>query len=91
MSEVNEKNLKNVFIPFRGSKLTRILKESLGGNCRTIMIANISPFIQSFEDTYNTLVYANRAKSIKNNATRNVLNAETHLSNYVNVINNLKK
>ncbi len=38
------------------------------------MIANVSPFIQYFEDTYNTLMYANRAKHIKNNAVRNVLN-----------------
>ena len=59
-----EKNKPN-FIPYRGSKLTRLLKDSLGGNCRTVMIANISPSVISFEDTYNTLNYANRAKNIK--------------------------
>ena len=49
-------------IPFRDSKLTRLLKDSLGGNCRTVMIANISPAWTAFEDTRNTLKYANRAK-----------------------------
>lgn len=58
------------------------LKDSLGGNCRTVMIANVSPCVASFEDTYNTLNYANRAKSIKINATRNVLNIDSHIANY---------
>lgn len=52
-------------IPYRDSKLTRLLKDSLGGNCKTVMIANVSPCITSYEDTYNTLKYATRAKSIK--------------------------
>ena len=43
-----EKNQKKVFVPYRGSKLTRLLKDSLGGNCRTIMIAHITPAISSF-------------------------------------------
>ena len=55
------------------------------------MIAHVTPAASGFEETYNTLVYANRAKYIKNNAVRNVLNAETHISNYVNVINALKR
>lgn len=49
-------------IPYRDSKLTRLLKDSLGGNCRTVMIANISPAFTAYEDTYNTLKYADRAK-----------------------------
>ncbi len=49
-------------IPYRDSKLTRLLKDSLGGNCRTVMITNISPAWSSFEDTRNTLKYADRAK-----------------------------
>lgn len=52
-------------IPYRDSKLTRLLKDSLGGNCRSVMIAAVSPASTSFEDTYNTLRYANRAKTIK--------------------------
>lgn len=53
------------FITYRGSKLTRLLKDSLGGSCKTVMIANISPSSSSYEDTYNTLKYAARAKMIK--------------------------
>lgn len=53
------------FVPYRDSKLTRLLKDSLGGNCRTVMIANISPCHLNYEDTHNTLKYANRAKKIK--------------------------
>ena len=53
---------KNNHIPYRDSKLTRLLKDSLGGNSRTVMIANISPSDLCYEDTNNTLKYANRAK-----------------------------
>lgn len=47
-------------IPYRDSNMTRILKDSLGGNCKTVMIANVSPSSLTFEDTYNTLKYAGR-------------------------------
>jgi len=56
---------KKTHIPYRDSKLTRLLKDSIGGNCRTIMIAAVSPSSLAYEDTYNTLKYANRAKEIK--------------------------
>lgn len=52
-------------MPYRDSKLTRLLKDSIGGSCRTVMIAAISPSSLAYEDTYNTLKYANRAKEIK--------------------------
>jgi len=55
------------------------------------MIANISPGAICFEDTYNTLNYANRAKDIKSVVTRNVLSVSNHVSNYVLIINNLKQ
>ena len=84
------KGIKKPYIPYRDSKLTRLLKDSLGGNARTVMIANISPSINAFDDTYNTLKYANRAKNIKTVVTRNVVNAQYHISNYVNIINGLK-
>ena len=77
-------------IPYRDSKLTRLLKDSLGGNCRTVMIANISPSDKCYEDTHNTLKYANRAKNIKTNATRNVLNVEYHVSKYTQIIAQLR-
>ena len=82
---------KKVHIPYRDSKLTRLLKDSLGGNARTVMIANVSPSINTFDDTYNTLKYANRAKNIKTSVTRNVLNAQYHINNYENIINALKE
>lgn len=47
-------------IPYRDSNLTRIIKDSLGGNCQTVMIANVSPSSLTYEDTYNTLKYASR-------------------------------
>ena len=52
------------YIAYRGSKLTRLLKDSLGGSCHTVMIANVSPSSTSYEDTYNTLKYAAQAKQI---------------------------
>ena len=90
LCDANLKGNKKPYIPYRDSKLTRLLKDSLGGNARTVMIANVSPSINTFDDTYNTLKYANRAKNIKTFVTRNVLNAQYHISNYVNIINNLK-
>lgn len=47
-------------IPYRDSNVTRILKDSLGGNCKTVMIANVSPAERSYNETYNTLMYASR-------------------------------
>ncbi|ONK69719.1 uncharacterized protein A4U43_C05F26010 [Asparagus officinalis] len=52
-------------IPYRNSKLTQLLKDSLGGPCNTVMIANISPSSLSFSETQNTLHWADRAKEIK--------------------------
>lgn len=60
---------KKAHIPYRDSKLTRLLKDSLGGNCRTVMIANVSPSSKSYDDTLNTLKYANRAKEIKSSVS----------------------
>lgn len=53
-------------IPYRDSKLTRLLQDSLGGNTKTMMIAAISPADFNFDETMSTLRYANRAKNIKN-------------------------
>ncbi|KAI8621746.1 P-loop containing nucleoside triphosphate hydrolase protein [Chytriomyces sp. MP71] len=54
------------YVNYRDSKLTRLLKDSLGGNCKTVMIANISPATVNFEETLNTLKYAHRTRAIKN-------------------------
>ena len=53
-------------IPYKDSKLTRLLADSLGGNTKTVMFANISPASYNYEETYGTLRYASRAKLIKN-------------------------
>ena len=53
------------YVNYRDSKLTRILKDSLGGNSRTVMIAHVSPASIHFEESRNTLNYADRAKYIK--------------------------
>lgn len=58
-------------IPYRDSKLTRLLQDSLGGNSKTIMIANIGPASMNYEETIITLRYAYRAKSIKNQPVKN--------------------
>ena len=52
--------------PYRDSKLTRLLQDSLGGNAKTVMIANMGPADYNYDESLNTLRYANRAKSIKN-------------------------
>ena len=67
-------------VPYRDSKLTRMLQDSLGGNSRTLMIACVSPADSNFEETLNTLKYANRAKNIKNKAIVNVSNSNAEIA-----------
>ena len=62
----------NSFVPYRDSKLTRLLKGSLGGNHKTLMIACVSPSSINMEESLNCLRYANRAKNIQNNAVINI-------------------
>merc|ERR1719282_2326039 len=57
---------KSIHVPYRDSKLTRLLQDSLGGNARTVMVANIGPADYNYDETLSTLRYAHRAKSIKN-------------------------
>jgi hypothetical protein len=64
--------------PYRDSKLTRLLQDSLGGNSRTIMIACVSPADFNMDESVNTLRYATSARNIKNTATRNVVKALSH-------------
>jgi len=64
-------NGKKTFVPFRNSKLTRVLQESLGGNSLCTMLATLSPAASNYEETLSTLRYANRAKAIKVSATKN--------------------
>ncbi|KAF9428752.1 kinesin-like protein Klp5 [Podila epigama] len=84
-------NKPKTHIPYRDSKLTRLLKFSLGGNCKTVMIACVSPSSQHYEEIHNTLKYANRAKNIKTKVTKNTLNVDRHVSEYVQVIYELRQ
>eukprot|EP00591_Stephanopyxis_turris_P010608 CAMPEP_0195529092 /NCGR_PEP_ID=MMETSP0794_2-20130614/31510_1 /TAXON_ID=515487 /ORGANISM="Stephanopyxis turris, Strain CCMP 815" /LENGTH=728 /DNA_ID=CAMNT_0040660341 /DNA_START=26 /DNA_END=2210 /DNA_ORIENTATION=+ len=68
----NTKKQGDVLIPYRESKLTHVLKGSLGGNHKTLMIACVSPSILNMEESLNCLRYANSAKNIKNKASVNV-------------------
>ncbi|KAM3961873.1 kinesin-like protein KIF18A [Aphomia sociella] len=79
------------YIPYRDSKLTRLLKDSLGGNCKTVMIANVSPANISYEDTYNTLKYAARANKIQLSIKKNIVDGDMRLSQYVKINEELKK
>ncbi|KAD4888192.1 hypothetical protein E3N88_20265 [Mikania micrantha] len=76
----DKKRKEGVHIPYRDSKLTRLLQASLGGNCKTVMIACVSPADYNAEETINTLKYANRARNIQNKASvqKEVFPADTH-------------
>uniref|UniRef100_A0A8C0UQ58 Kinesin family member 27 n=1 Tax=Cyanistes caeruleus TaxID=156563 RepID=A0A8C0UQ58_CYACU len=66
ISALGDPKRKNVHIPYRDAKITRILKDSLGGNAKTVMITCISPSSLDFDESLNSLKYANRAKNIRN-------------------------
>lgn len=79
-------------IPYRDSKLTRLLQESLGGRNKTCVIATVTPGSSSFEETASTLDYAYRAKSIKNRPTVNQMIAKhVLLKEYTEEISKLKR
>lgn len=71
ISALGDKSKKALHIPYRDSKLTRLLQDSLGGNSQTVMIACVSPSDRDFMETLNTLKYANRARNIKNRISIN--------------------
>uniref|UniRef100_A0A4W6F2H6 Kinesin family member 4 n=1 Tax=Lates calcarifer TaxID=8187 RepID=A0A4W6F2H6_LATCA len=72
ISALGDESKKNTFVPYRDSKLTRLLQDSLGGNSHTLMIACISPADSNMEETINTLRYADRARKIKNKPVVNI-------------------
>uniref|UniRef100_A0A2K5CZW5 Kinesin family member 7 n=1 Tax=Aotus nancymaae TaxID=37293 RepID=A0A2K5CZW5_AOTNA len=71
ISALGDPQSRGSHIPYRDSKITRILKDSLGGNAKTVMIACVSPSSSDFDETLNTLNYASRAQNIRNRATVN--------------------
>ncbi|XP_076966676.1 kinesin-like protein KIF19 [Callospermophilus lateralis] len=80
----------NKYVNYRDSKLTRLLKDSLGGNSRTVMIAHISPASTAFEESRNTLTYAGRAKNIKTRVKQNLLSVSYHIAQYTSIIADLR-
>ncbi|KAH8264959.1 hypothetical protein KR038_008856 [Drosophila bunnanda] len=78
-------------VPYRDSKLTRLLQDSLGGNSKTIMIANIGPSNYNYNETLTTLRYASRAKSIQNQPIKNEDPQDAKLKEYQAEIERLKR
>lgn len=78
------------YVPYRNSKLTRILKDGLSGNSRTIMVATVSPADDQYHHTVNTLKYADRAKEIKTHIHKNIGTIDTHVEDYQRMIENLQ-
>lgn len=90
INALGDKARKGTFVPYRDSKLTRILKESLGGKSKTLMLCNASPASNQFEETLNTLKYANRAKEIKVQAEESKKVVELHVAEYKHIIEELR-
>ncbi|XP_052400035.1 kinesin-like protein KIF21A isoform X1 [Carassius gibelio] len=80
ISALGDRSKQSTHVPYRDSKLTRLLQDSLGGNSRTVMIACTSPSDQDFMETLNTLKYANRARNIKNRVMVNQDKASQQIS-----------
>ena len=89
---INALASKSKFIPWRNSKLTHILKDSLGGNSRIVMISTVSPSLFCVDETFNTLNYSNRAKNIQTIIKKNVVSVvdrDSQVSKYRDIISNL--
>ena len=82
---------KSTYVPYRDSKLTRLLQDSLGGNTKTLMISNLGPAEYNYDETMNTLRYANRAKNIKNKPKINEDPKDALLREYQDEITKLKE
>nr|XP_046179677.1 kinesin-like protein KIF3A isoform X3 [Oncorhynchus gorbuscha] len=82
---------KSTHVPYRNSKLTRLLQDSLGGNSKTMMCANIGPADYNYDETISTLRYANRAKNIKNKARINEDPKDALLRQFQKEIEELRK
>uniref|UniRef100_A0A2K5Q977 Kinesin family member 27 n=1 Tax=Cebus imitator TaxID=2715852 RepID=A0A2K5Q977_CEBIM len=71
ISALGDPRRKNSHIPYRDAKITRLLKDSLGGSAKTVMITCVSPSSSNFDESLNSLKYANRARNIRNKPTVN--------------------
>lgn len=81
---------KSTHIPYRDSKLTRLLQDSLGGNSKTVMVATIGPASYNYEESLTTLRYADRAKNIKNRPKVNEDPKDAMLRQFQDEIERLK-
>jgi len=90
ISALGDETRKGSHVPYRDSKLTRMLQDSIGGNSRTLMIACISPADSNFAESYNTITYANRARNIKNKPVVNRDARDTKMAAMVEQIQRLK-
>lgn len=91
LASKKKESKRNFHVPYRDSKLTLLLRDSLGGNCYTAMIATVSPSFLSKDDTHNTLVYAQRAKGIALNLTKNTMPIEIQPKNYSRALESLEQ
>ncbi|XP_038053366.1 kinesin-like protein KIF21A [Patiria miniata] len=91
ISALGDPAKKSSHVPYRDSKLTRLLQDSLGGNSQTLMIACVSPSDRDFMETLNTLRYANRAKNIKNVVVANQDKTSRQLAALRNEIRELQE
>ncbi|KAM7152794.1 kinesin-like protein KIF7 isoform 2-T2 [Macrochelys suwanniensis] len=91
ISALGDPRRKCSHIPYRDSKITRILKDSLGGNAQTAMIACVSPSSSDFDESLNTLNYASRAQNIKNKAMVNCRRETEHVEELQLQIKNLQR
>uniref|UniRef100_A0A6Q2ZK65 Kinesin motor domain-containing protein n=1 Tax=Esox lucius TaxID=8010 RepID=A0A6Q2ZK65_ESOLU len=80
ISALGDRSKRSTHVPYRDSKLTRLLQDSLGGNSQTVMIACISPSDRDFMETLSTLKYANRARNIRNRVVVNQDKASQQIS-----------
>ncbi|XP_068458228.1 kinesin-like protein KIF21A isoform X1 [Clinocottus analis] len=80
ISALGDRSKRSSHVPYRDSKLTRLLQDSLGGNSQTVMIACISPSDRDFMETLSSLKYANRARNIKNKVMVNQDKASQQIS-----------
>ncbi|XP_048656379.1 kinesin-like protein KIF27 isoform X4 [Marmota marmota marmota] len=71
ISALGDPRRKSSHIPYRDAKITRLLKDSLGGSAKTVMITCVSPSSLDFDESLNSLKYANRARNIRNKPTLN--------------------
>jgi hypothetical protein len=87
---LSDKSKKGSFVPYRDSKLTRLLKDSLSGNIMSVMISCISPSPTCYDETVNTLKYATKARKIEKTISKNVKEVQVHISQYKEIIDTLK-